>query len=183
MSLQVVGPAHRGEGLTRSRGVGTWIPILLGPSPGVSAVGSWPAAKERLGCLVVWYLCVRYVSFSLSHVTDDSRLVRLIIQGFRLQPSWTILVSTYLCFVLVLVTDRPSSGGGVSTQRGGADPRSRRRDLGSHIFWAQVLASRLWGAGQRSRSALTVWWMVLCAWYVSIYLSQVANDYDLVVPL
>ena len=179
----MVGSAHRGEGLTCSRGVGTWVAILLGPGPGVSAAGSWPAVKERLDRLVVWYLCVRYVSFYLSHVADDSHLVRLIIQDFRLQSSWTILVSTYLCFVFVLVTDRPSSGGGVSTQRGGADLRSRRRDLGTHIFWAQVLASRLWGAGQRSRSALTVWWVVLCAWYVSIYLSQVANNYDLVVPL
>ena len=153
----MVGPAHRGEGLTRSRGVGTWVPILLGPSPGVSAVGSWPAAKERLGCLVVWYLCVRYVSFSLFHAPDDSRLVRRIIQGFRLQSSWTILVSTYSCFVFVLVTDCLCSGGGASTQRGGADSQSRRQDLGSH-----VLAPRLRVAGQRSRLSLTVWWCGIC---------------------
>ena len=129
----MAGPAHRGEGLTRGRGVGTWVPTFVGPSPGVSAVGSWPAAKERLGCLVVWYLCVRYVSFYLPHVTDDSHLVRLIIQGLRLQPSWTTLVSTYSYFVFVLVTDHPASGGGASTQRGGADPRSRRWDLSAHI--------------------------------------------------
>ena len=83
---------------------------------------------------MVWYLCVQYVSFYLSHVADDSHLVRLTIQDFRLRSLWIILVSTYLCFIFVLVTDYLSLGGGASTQRGEADPRSRRRDLGTHII-------------------------------------------------